>query len=172
MPPVEGTEGVGGGPSFFRRKGAESNPQPAPGLASGKAVGDFRLVALIGQGGMGQVWEAEQLSLGNRRVAVKFLRPEIVTQRRLELFAREARAGGRLHHPGIVTVHGYGEAEGAPWIAMEFIPGAWTVRDFLDDLARSAEIPAGHDRHVAQFVAAIADAMQAAHDAGVIHRDL
>ncbi len=54
--------------SFFRRKGAEERSQPAPGLAAGKVVGDFRLVSLIGQGGMGQIWEAEQLSL-HRTVA-------------------------------------------------------------------------------------------------------
>ena len=157
--------------SFFRRKGEEERPQPAPGLASGKIVGDFRLVSLIGQGGMGQVWEAEQVSL-HRTVAVKFMRPERVTERQLELFAREARAGGRLHHPGIVTVYGHGQSDGLAWIAMEFVGGGWTLKDFLDEAARAAEVPAGYDRHVARFVADIAEAMQTAHEAGVIHRDL
>jgi serine/threonine-protein kinase len=157
--------------SFFHRKGEEERPQPAPGLAPGKIVGDFRLVALIGQGGMGQVWEAEQVSL-RRTVAVKFVRPERVTERQLELFAREARAGGRLSHPGIVTVHNYGTSDGLAWIAMEFVSGAWTLRDFMDEIARAGEVPEGYDRHVARFVAEIADAMQAAHEAGVIHRDL
>ncbi|NOT29666.1 MAG: protein kinase, partial [Planctomycetes bacterium] len=157
--------------SFFRRKGAEERPQPGPGLAPGKVVGDFRLVSLIGQGGMGQVWEAEQFSL-HRTVAVKFVRPERVTERQLELFAREARAGGRLAHPGIVSVHGYGQSDGLAWIAMEFVGGAWTLKDFLDEAARAEEVPAGYDRHVARFVAEIAEAMQTAHEAGVIHRDL
>jgi serine/threonine protein kinase/formylglycine-generating enzyme required for sulfatase activity len=157
--------------SFFRRKGEEVRPEPAPGLAAGKVVGDFRLVALIGQGGMGQVWEAEQLSL-KRRVAVKFVRPERVTAHQLELFAREARAGGRLHHPGIVSVFGHGQSDGLAWIAMELVGGAWTLKDVLDEAARAAEVPAGYDRHVARFVAEIADAMQAAHEAAVIHRDL
>ncbi len=157
--------------SFFRRRGEEARPQPAPGLASGKVVGDFRLVSLIGQGGMGQVWEAEQVSL-HRTVAVKFVRPERVTERQLELFAREARAGGRLAHPGIVTVFGYGQSDGLAWIAMEFVSGAWTLKDFLDEAARAAEVPVGYDRHVAHFVAEIAEAMQTAHEAGVIHRDL
>jgi serine/threonine protein kinase len=155
---------------FFRREGRE-RPQPAPGLAAGRVVGDFRLVALIGQGGMGQVWEAEQVSL-KRRVAVKFVRPERVTERQLELFAREARAGGRLHHPGIVTVHGYGQSDGLAWIAMEFVEGAWTLKDFLDEAARAGEVPEGYDRRVAELVAEIADALQAAHEARVIHRDL
>ena len=59
---------TGGSQAFFRREERE-RPQPAPGLTPGKVVGDFRLVALIGQGGMGQVWEAEQVSL-QRAVAV------------------------------------------------------------------------------------------------------
>jgi len=157
-------------PSFFRLK-EEERIEPAPGLASGKVVGDFRLVEMIGQGGMGQVWEAEQLTL-KRRVAVKFVRPERVTAKQLELFAREARAGGRLHHPGIVTVYGYGQSDGLAWIAMEFIGGAWTLKDFLDDVARAPETPHGYERHVARFVAEVAEAMHTAHEAGVIHRDL
>src|SRR5262245_12421491 len=157
--------------SFFRRRGEHQRPQPEPGLGPGKIVGDFRLVSLIGQGGMGQVWEAEQVSL-HRRVAVKFVRPERVTERQLELFAREARAGGRLHHPGIVTIHGHGQSDGLAWIAMEYVEGAWTLKDFLDEAARASEVPEGYDRHVACLVAEIADAMQAAHEAAVIHRDL
>jgi serine/threonine protein kinase/formylglycine-generating enzyme required for sulfatase activity len=145
---------------------------PGEGLVPGKVVGDFRLLALIGQGGMGQVWEAEQVSLGKRHVAVKFVRPERVTERQLELFAREARAGGRLHHPGIVTVHGYGQSDGLAWIAMEFVSGAWTLKDFLDEVTRASEVPAGYDRRAARIVAEIAEAMQTAHEAGVIHRDL
>jgi len=155
---------------FFRREERPHAPA-APGLAPGKRVGDFRLVGMIGEGGMGQVWEAEQVTL-KRRVAVKFVRPERVTERQLELFAREARAGGRLSHPGIVTIHGHGQSDGLAWIAMEFVDGAWTLRDFLDDVSRSGEVPEGYDREVARLVAEIADAMQAAHDANVIHRDL
>src|SRR5262245_14851913 len=169
MPPSE--ESTLGPLSFFRRRGEEGRPQPTPGLAPGKVVGEFRLVSLIGQGGMGQVWEAEQLTL-KRRVAVKFVRPERVTAKQLELFAREARAGGRLSHPGIVGVHEYGTSDGLAWIAMEFIGGAWTLKDFLDDVARAPETPRGYDRHVGRFVAEVAEAMHTAHEAGVIHRDL
>jgi formylglycine-generating enzyme required for sulfatase activity len=161
---------VGGEPSFFRNRGA-SQLAPAAGLEVGRVVGDFRLVSFLGQGGMGQVWEAEQLSL-RRRVAVKFVRPERVTERDLAFFAREARAGGRLHHPGIVTVHGHGETEGRAWILMEFVEGAWTLANFLEVATRAAEVPEHYDREVARLVAEIAETMQAAHDAGVIHRDL
>jgi serine/threonine protein kinase/formylglycine-generating enzyme required for sulfatase activity len=155
----------------FFRPGERERPQPAPGLSPGKQVGDFRLVSMLGQGGMGQVWEAEQVSL-QRRVAVKFVRPERVTERQLELFAREARAGGRLSHPGIVTVYGHGQSDGLAWIAMEYVEGAWTLEDFLDEAARAGEVPAGYDRQTAELVAGIADAMHAAHEGGVIHRDL
>ncbi|MFT5050753.1 MAG: serine/threonine protein kinase, partial [Chlamydiales bacterium] len=158
------------GLSFFRSAEAEL-PQPAPGLEAGKVIGEFRLVSMIGQGGMGQVWEAQQESLG-RRVAVKFVRPERVTGKQLDFFAREARAGGRLAHPGIVSVHGFGEDGGIAWIAMELVDGCWTLRDFLDDIAREDEVPAEYDLQVARFVQRLAQAMQAAHEAGVIHRDL
>src|SRR5262245_30364307 len=119
------------GSLFFFRRAEKEKPEPAPGLAAGKIVGDFRLVALIDQGGMGQVWEADQLSL-SRRVAMKFVRPERVTAHQLELFAREARAGGRLSHPGIVAIHGHGESDGLAWIAMEPPSRARARKEFLD----------------------------------------
>lgn len=158
--------------SFFFHGGERVRPQPAEGLAPGKVVGDFRLVELIGQGGMGQVWEAAQTSLGDRLVAIKFVRSDRVTPRQLELFQREARAGGRLSHPGIVAVYGYGQSDGLAWIAMELVDGCWTLRDFLDERIRQEELPPGYDREVARFVAETADALDAAHEAGVIHRDL
>jgi len=166
----EGPDAGPSTPSLFHR-GRKERLEAAPGLHPGKVVGDFRLVALVGQGGMGQIWEAQQLSLG-RRVAVKFVLPDRVTERQLEFFAREARAGGRLHHPGIVTIFGHGTSAGLAWIAMEFVEGAWTLKDFLDDVARTPGLPDDYDRHVAALVAEIADGMQVAHDVGVIHRDL
>jgi serine/threonine protein kinase/tetratricopeptide (TPR) repeat protein len=163
----KGVKGV----SFFRPR-ERKRPQSAPELEVGRTVGDFKLASFIGKGGMGQVWEAEQISLGGRRVAIKFVRPELVTPRHLELFRREARAGGRLNHDGIVRVHGYGESGGLAWIAMEYVDGCWTLRDFIDQMVGKAELPEDYDGQVARFIAEIATAMQAAHDAGVTHRDL
>lgn len=139
---------------------------------TGQVVGDFRLVRKLGHGGMGQVWVAEQLSLGRRPVAVKFVRSDRVTPRHLELFAREARAGGRLSHQGIVTVLTHGESDGLAWIAMELVPGGRTLRELIDEMARAPEVPASYDREVARLVAEVATAMQVAHDAGIVHRDL
>jgi len=143
-----------------------------PVLEPGRAIGEFRLVALLGQGGMAQVWEAEQLTLGGRRVALKFIRPECVSGRTLELFAREARAGGRLSHPGIVMVYGHGTADGLAWLALELVEGGRTLKHVLQEARQATELPAGHDRHVARLVADVAEAMHVAHAAGVIHRDL
>lgn len=141
-------------------------------IHAGRLIGDFRLVQRIGSGGMGEVWRAEQISLGGRAVAVKFVRPDRVTQKHLQLFAREARAGGRLAHPGIVTVLAHGESDGLAWIAMELVPGGRTLRDLIERARSLSEVPAAYDRDVAALIAEIATAMQVAHDAGVVHRDL
>ena len=166
---IEGALPAGGGFSFFGGQ-KEQLPPPVTGIEPGRVIDDFRLVALIGQGGMGQVWEAEQVSL-KRSVALKLVRPDRVNKHTLDLFSREARAGGRLHHSGIVAVHAHGESDGIAWIAMEYVQGSWTLRDFLDDAGRQ-ELPQGYYQSVAHFVAELADAIQAAHAAGVIHRDL
>jgi len=158
------------GASFFRR--GKPLASPALGVTAGQMLGDFRLVEPIGQGGMGQVWMAEQASLGGRQVAIKLMRPDRVSARTAELFGREARAGGRLHHPGIVALLAHGESEGVAWIAMEYVEGSWTLRDFLDEAAKRDEQPATYYQRVAVFAARLADALQAAHAAGVIHRDL
>ena len=146
------------------------SPRPALGLREGTVVGDFRLTSRMGQGGMGEVWEAEQLSL-RRRVAMKFIRPDRASAEYLDFFHREARAGGRLSHPGIVAVYGHGRSNGLDWIAMELVEGSRTLRDVIGVLSVES-LPLDHDRHTATLIATIADAVQAAHDAKVIHRDL
>ena len=84
-------------------------------------IGDFRLVRKLGEGGMGQVWEALQISL-DRSVALKLMPSDrVLSETSLALFEREARAGGRLHHPCIVSVLAYGEEDGIPYIAQELV---------------------------------------------------
>ena len=102
-------------------------------------LGDFRLLREVGRGGMGVVYEAEQVSLG-RRVAIKLLPAAVFrdpTKRRR--FEREAKAAARLHHTNIVPVHGFGEHDGTPYYVMQFIPGLG-LDAVIDELGRS---PAG-----------------------------
>ena len=109
-------------------------------VTEGMVIGDYRVLRLLGRGGMGEVWEAEQVSL-SRRVALKLLLPERVDQKGLEFFAREARAGGRLSHPGIVAIHGTGEDEGLHWIAMELVEEACDLRRSMDAMRDEDELP-------------------------------
>ena len=141
-------------------------------LVEGARIGDFQLVRLAGRGGMGEVWEAEQLSL-QRRVALKLLFADRANELGIEFFAREARAGGRLSHPGIVSVYGAGEDEGIHWIAMELIEGSFDLKASIEDL-RSREEELGPDFHLnaAELVAGVADSLEVAHRAGIVHRDI
>ncbi len=101
------------------RDGAPS-PGPAAPLVR---VGDYRILREVGRGGMGVVYEAEQVSLG-RRVALKVLPPgALIDAHQVERFSREAKAAARLHHTNIVPVYGVGEQDGLHYYAMQFIQG-------------------------------------------------
>lgn len=162
--------------SFFlngsSRVSLDEDDDAFPMLEPGKQLGDFRLVRVLGVGGMGQVWEAEQLSL-SRRVAFKSIRPDRGGKRLTEYFEREARAGARLNHPGVVSVYATGVEEGVHYIAQELVPGGHTFRDFLDATIEDGDgPPPNYYPKVAEFFAAVARALQAAHAAGVVHRDI
>ena len=156
---------------FQAREGGPRMRSGNQGLEEGRTLGDFRLMRCIGRGGMGEVWEAEQISLA-RRVALKVLLPDRVDPRALEFFAREARAGGKLSHPGIVAVYGTGETEGVNWIAMELVAENCDLHHSLERLRESEELGVEYYALVALFVAELAGALEAAHTRGVIHRDL
>ncbi|MDP6990808.1 MAG: hypothetical protein QF903_15150, partial [Planctomycetota bacterium] len=87
-----------------QQKSREVDTGTGGSFEAGRTVGDFLLVRLLGRGGMGEVWEAEEQSL-RRKVALKLLLPGRVSEKAIDFFAREARAGGKLTHPGIVAVH-------------------------------------------------------------------
>ncbi|HVS17973.1 MAG TPA: serine/threonine-protein kinase, partial [Planctomycetota bacterium] len=142
----------------------------APSLQRGTHVGEFVLERLIGAGGMGVVWLARQTSLG-REVALKFVRPDRETIQSPQLFAREARAASRANDPRIVTVHAVGESDGLRWLAMEHVAGRRSLATWLGSL-RESGVPAGHARRAAAFVADVAEALHAAHELGVVHRDV
>src|SRR5207244_1148620 len=108
-------------------------------------IGDFRVLREIGRGGMGVVYEAEQLSL-RRRVALKVLPfAAAMDPRQLQRFRNEAQAAAHLHHTNIVPVFAVGTERGVHYYAMQFIEGQ-SVAALLDDLRRAAGLDAPADR--------------------------
>ncbi|MCC6406788.1 MAG: serine/threonine protein kinase [Planctomycetes bacterium] len=154
------------------RRAEGSTGASAPFAQPGTRVGRFELVRLLGRGGMGEVWEAEEDEL-HRRVALKLLpsgglpSPEDVAR-----FRREAEATSRVRHAGIVAVHSAGEADGRLYIAYELVEGGRSLRTWLDERTRADELPVAHYRETAELFVALADALGAAHEAGIVHRDL
>jgi tetratricopeptide (TPR) repeat protein len=108
---------------------------PAGTLPPLEQLGDYRIVREIGQGGMGVVYEAEQISLG-RHVALKILPRQLLRQaKQRQRFEREARAAAQLHHSNIVPVFGVGEHDGQPYYAMQFIQGLG-LDEVIEELKR------------------------------------
>lgn len=151
--------------------GGESGASNAAQLHPGRRLGPFLLRKFIASGGMGQVWEAEEIAL-RRLVALKLVLPGCLEPRTLELFAREARAGARLQHANIVKTLSFGSDEGLTWIAQELVPGSWTLRDSIQEMSTNPEPEKGYFRGVGKLVRALADALDHAHTEGVIHRDI
>jgi tRNA A-37 threonylcarbamoyl transferase component Bud32 len=132
-------------------------------------LGDFRLLERLGEGGMGVVFLAEQISL-RRRVAIKLLRPEIASSATAAArFEREAMAAARLSHPSIVSVIAVGEHRGTRYIAMEHVQGRG-LDEVLSEAKERGE-PVAITRAV-RWCGEIARGLAAAHEAGIIHRDV
>jgi serine/threonine protein kinase/Tfp pilus assembly protein PilF len=145
-----------------------------PGAESGKprVLGDFQILKKIGSGGMATVFEAEQISL-KRKVALKVLPAHLsFCDDAVKKFKREAEAGGRQSHPGIVSIYSVGEQDGMHYIAQELIKGARSLHDQLEDLRKLDDQPIGYFREAALLVAEVAEALADAHESGVIHRDV
>jgi serine/threonine protein kinase len=133
----------------------------------GKKVSHYRVLEVIGGGGMGLVYKAEDLKLG-RRVALKFLPEELASDTvALQRFEREAQTASSLNHPNICTIHEVEEHEGQPFIVMELLEGE-TLRDRL---ASSADKAVPLDQLLG-IALQICDGLQAAHQKGIIHRDI
>jgi len=159
-------------PAFLKSPLIRCTTEPLAGAAPGHPVirpvlpshlGRYRLIRLLGEGGMGTVYEAEQDS-PRRTVALKVVRSGLASAAVLKRFGHESEILGRLHHAGIAQVYEAGLADGQPFFAMEFIRGVP-----LDEYARL------HARTVPECLelfARVCDAVEHAHDQGVIHRDL
>jgi eukaryotic-like serine/threonine-protein kinase len=161
-------------------------------------IGDFRIVREIGRGGMGVVYEAEQVSLG-RRVALKILPfAAVLDPRQVARFRNEAQAAAALHHTHIVPVHAVGCDRGIHYYAMQYIDGQ-SLAELIDELRRrSSPPPAGAEtgsgrqlspagealssersgggasywRSIARLGAQAAEALDHAHEMGIVHRDI
>jgi hypothetical protein len=141
--------------------------QPPPRPSSGRfrplpghAVGHFQVVALLGKGGMGEVYRARDTRLG-RDVALKFLHR--ADRAHVERFQREAELTAKLDHPGIVRLHGTSSVEGQPYLISELVEGAHP----LDQAFRTRSL-----RERVGLVHAVADALGYAHGLGMVHRDV
>src|SRR5262245_41008467 len=133
-------------------------------LEPNQTLGHYRLAGKIGEGGMGVVWRAVDTTL-NREVAIKILPEEFAEDPdRLARFEREAKVLASLSHPGIATIHGLHHADGLHFLVMELAPG-------VDLAQRLAAGPIPVDEALAISLK-IAEALEAAHEHGVVHRDL
>ena len=143
-------------------------PEPAP-LADdqllGRTIGRYRILQRLGRGGMGLVYEADDALL-NRRVAVKFLPPNMQSDSRLrERFFREAQVTARLSHPNIIAIHDIGEVQGSIFVVMELL----SPRSLGGHIRDSGAL---HWSEATRVIADCCSALAAAHAAGLVHRDV
>ena len=188
----------------FLRAGTPRAATAASADGADTRLGDFRILREVGRGGMGVVYEAEQISLG-RRVAVKVLSAVAPDDRARQRFRNEAHAAASLTHPHIVPVYAVGDDGDTLFLAMRFVRGrslAAHVRDWQEASATASKVPTvapdatattrtvpevvapmeplpfppppapDYYRAVARLVSVAADALQHAHECGIVHRDI
>ncbi len=131
----------------------------------GREVAGYLLEEVIGRGGMGVVYRAEHVRLG-RKAALKVVAPQIAREPKFrERFLRESRTAGSLDHPNVIPLYDAGEADGVLYIAMRFVDGV----DLSSMIASEGKL---EPARTARIVAQVASALDAAHEAGLVHRDV
>jgi serine/threonine protein kinase/Tol biopolymer transport system component len=130
---------------------------------AGLQIGQYRIESKLGEGGMSTVWLALDTKLG-RRVAIKFLSDDLADAEARRRFQREAQLASSLNHPHIVSVHDIGEFEGRQYLVTEYVDGG-TLKDWVKDKRRTP-------KEVAELLTGVADGLAAAHQAGILHRDI
>ena len=171
MVPVEwvtpGLNESSSGEVSSRDDGAAVHKRPEPGELTGRTVSHYRVLGIIGGGGMGVVYRAEDLKLG-RRVALKFLPEELGHDSpALQRFEREARIASSLNHHNICAIDEFGEHDGLPFLVMELLEGE-TLRDHLSAAGQKG-LPL---EELLDLSIQVAGGLQAAHENGIIHRDI
>jgi serine/threonine protein kinase/TolB-like protein len=142
----------------------ETPESAQPQVTAGQSIGHYRIVSLLGRGGMGEVYLSEDTRLA-RKVALKFLPAEVATnQERMRRFVLEARAAATLNYPNIAHIYEIGEADNLTFIAMEYIDG----QTLLEQIHRD-KVPLVR---LLGYLTQVAEGLVKAHAAGIVHRDL
>jgi serine/threonine protein kinase/Tol biopolymer transport system component len=172
MVPVELVNSKSAEPLTPARKTLEQQTESVPFNLTGRRISHFRVLEILGGGGMGVVYKAEDTKLG-RRVALKALPEELAGDASaMDRFEREARAASALNHPNICTIYGVEEHEGQLIIVMELLEGQ-TLRELISPAAKAhaQKIPLPLEK-LLDLALQIAAGLDAAHNKGIIHRDL
>ena len=157
-------------PTYPPRRRASSSRPSHPSRDEGRFVpgmlvaGRYRVIALLGRGGMGEVYRADDLSLG-QQVALKFLPQAATDEFTLERFRNEVRIARRISHPNVCRVYDIGQADNQIFLSMEYVDG----EDLSSLLRRIGRLPSDKAVEIARKICA---GLAAAHDKGVLHRDL
>jgi eukaryotic-like serine/threonine-protein kinase len=128
----------------------------------GQTISHYKIIEKLGEGGMGVVYKAEDLKL-ERAVALKFLPPNLLASAQDKArFVQEAKSASALNHPNVATVYEIDEADGQMFIAMEFVEGV-TLREKMGNVSMKQAVDIGVQ---------VADGLAAAHEKGIVHRDI
>jgi len=133
-------------------------------LSRGLRLGSYEIIDLLGRGGMGEVYQAKDTTLG-REVALKVLPAELSCDgERLARFEREARLLAALNHPNVAVIYGFERSNGVPFLVLELVPGSTLAQMLATGPFETPE--------ALRIGRQIAEALESAHEKGIIHRDL